>query len=119
MVPPPHQITVSASQFPPKKYLVRGIQVSAMSNQTLHDVMIAPGGSCQQRGLSLPVLDIHIAANFTEGFGHGVIAMPGSAVQGGFFFLLKDIGTEKENADGSNIKAMEDRDCSQWGKKLT
>lgn len=61
-----------------------------MSNQTLHDVVIAPGGSCQQRGFSLPVLDIHIAANFTEGLGHGVITMPGSTVQGGFFFLLKD-----------------------------
>lgn len=89
-----------------------------MSNQTLYDVMIAPGGSCQQRGLSLPVLDIHIAANFTEGFGHGVIAVPGSAVQGGFFFLLKDTGAERENADSSNIKATEGRDCSQWGKKL-
>lgn len=104
------------------KHLVRSVQVSSVFNQTLHNVMVAPGGSCQQRGLSLPVLDIHAAANFTKGFGHGVIAMPGGAVQGGFLFLVNVMSTEEENADRkenteSKVKAMEDRNCSQCGKK--
>lgn len=77
-----------------------------MFSQTLHNVMIAPGRRCQQWGLSLPVLDIHVAANFTKSFSHGVIAMPGSTVQGGFLFLVKATSAEEENAD-KKVKAIE------------
>ena len=63
--------------------------------QTLHDVLVAPGGGCQEGGLAFSVLNVHIAAGFTKGFGHRVIAVPGSTVQGGFFFLAKERSTEK------------------------
>lgn len=84
-----------------------------MSNQTLHDVVIAPGRRREQWGLSFPVLDIHVAANFTEGFGHRVVAVPGSTVQGGFFFLVKGMDAGEDYANGSQV-----RDCSQCGKKI-
>lgn len=88
-----------------------------MFSQTLHNVMVAPGRSCQQWGLSLPVLDIHVTANFTKSLSHGVIAVPGSTVQRGFLFLAKVTSAEEENAD-KKVKAVE-ADCSQCGKKLT
>ena len=53
-----------------------------MLSQTLHDVLVAPGGGCQEGGLAFSVLNVHIAAGFTKGFGHRVIAVPGSTVQG-------------------------------------
>lgn len=119
---PTLHFTVSGKHFP-QKHLVRSVQVSSMFNQTLHNVMVAPGRSRQQRGLSLPVLDIHIAANFTKGFSHRVIAMPGSTVQGRFLFLVKITSVEEEKTDRkenteNKVKAMEvaDRDYSQCGK---
>ena len=107
MVPPARQITSQKEpSISPIKHLVRSIQVSSMFSQTLHNVMIAPGRRRQQWGLSLPILDIHVAANFTKSFSHGVIAMTGSTVQGGFIFLAKVTSAGEENAD-KKVKAME------------
>lgn len=73
----------------PTTYLVRGIKVASVFSQTLHNVVVAPGGSCQEGRLSFSVLNVHVAAGFTEGFGHRVVAVPGSTVQRGFFFLAE------------------------------
>lgn len=90
MVPPAqHTTSQREPSISPTGHLVRSVQVSSMFSQTLYNVMVAPGRCRQQWGLSLPVLDIHVAANFTKSFSHGVIAMPGSTVQGGFLFLAK------------------------------
>ena len=66
-----------------------------MFGQTLHDVMVAPGRGCQEGRLSFSVLDVHVTAGFTKGFGHRVIAVPSSTVQGSFFFLAKEMSTER------------------------
>lgn len=77
----------------PTKHLVGGIEVGSVFRQTLHDVVVAPGRGCQERRLSFSILNVHVAAGFAKGSGHGVIAVPGSTVQGGFFFLTKETHT--------------------------
>lgn len=88
LIPPDH-LPVSVTHLP-TKHLVGGIKVGSMFRQTLHNVVVAPGRGCQEGSLSFSVLNVHIAAGFTKGFGHRVIAVPGSTVQGGFFFLAKE-----------------------------
>lgn len=82
----------------PTKHLVGGVQIGSVFSHTLHYVVVTPGGGCQEGRLSFTVLNVHVAAGFTKGFGHRVIAVPGSAVQGGFFFLAKETGTERRRA---------------------
>lgn len=86
---PPDHLLGSMIRLPPK-HLVGGIQVGSVFRQTLHDVVVASGRGCQEGCLSFSVLNVHIAAGFAKGFGHRVVAVPGSAVQGGFFFLAKE-----------------------------
>lgn len=80
----------------PTTHLVRGVQVASVLGQTLHDVVVAPGGGRQQGRLPFSVLDVDVAAGFAEGFGHGVVAVPGGTVQRGLFLLAGRQGQSGE-----------------------
>lgn len=88
-ISPPDHLPVRVIHLP-TNHLVGGIEVGSVFRQTLHDVVIAPGRGRQEGRLSFSILNVHIAAGFTKGFGHRIIAVPGSTVQGGFFFLAKE-----------------------------
>lgn len=113
-LPPPDHFLVRVTNSP-TTHLVRGIKVASVVSQALHNVVVAPGGGCQEGRLSFSVLNVHVAASFAQGFGHRVVAVPGSTVQRGLFFLPRRQGQQlRESAGqarvpaepGSKVKAM-------------